>query len=1024
MAELEVEEAARLFARVAEKLARRGPRLPMATYRLQLERELTFEAARGLLDYLDALGVGDLYASPFFRARDGSRHGYDIVDHNAVNPELGTRDDLKRLGADLQARGMGMLLDFVPNHMGIGAAENVWWMDVLENGPGSLYAEFFDIDWAPLTLELRGKVLLPILGDSYGRVLESGGLQVRYEQGAFTAWFGSVPLPLNPRTYPLVLEPTLPGLVAALGEEHDAVLELQSILTGLLHLPGRAETSRPRAVERRREKEILKRRLAALVDGEPRVAQALAESLRRLNGEKGSPRSFDALDALLEAQAWRVAHWRVAAEEVNYRRFFDINDLAAIHMEHPRVFDQAHRLLFDLVDEGTVTGLRVDHPDGLCDPAGYFEQLQRRRMLQLARRELMADAGGDAAAADAALARLRSELDRLHAEACARDPRSPEARPQYVVAEKILARGETLPERWLVHGTVGYEFAASVAGLLVDPEGEKPLTETYERFTHQRLDFDTLVYRSKKLVLQASMASELNVLASRLDRLSERDRHSRDFTPGLLTGALREVIASFPVYRTYIDARTEAVDRRDREVIELAVRRARRRNPTIDASVYRFIRSVLLQEIPESVAPGDRAPWREFILRFQQLTAPVMARGMEDTAFYVYNRLVSLNEVGGEPEHFASGAAAFHRENARRLRDWPGSLVTLSTHDTKRSEDVRARISVLSELASEWDAAARELRRVAAPMRAHVDGETAPDPNEEYLLYQTLLGTWPPVPPDDAELAAYTDRIVAYMRKATKEAKVNTSWIDASPEYDEAVEAFVRALLARKSPFWEPFLPLAARVSFFGTWNALSQTLLRLTSPGVPDTYQGTEIWDFSLVDPDNRRPVDWKMRKAMLSQLTLRRDEGTALARELVQNAADGRVKLYTVQTALGARKRLPELFGAQGEYVPLEPSGPRAAHLVAFARRMGGAEVVVAVPRLAARLAEGRTEPPLGELWTGTVLPVARPGRYSNLLAGGTVDTSEREEGPVLRADRMLRDFPVALLERTGEPARESVS
>jgi (1->4)-alpha-D-glucan 1-alpha-D-glucosylmutase len=539
------------------------------------------------------------------------------------------------------------------------------------------------------------------------------------------------------------------------------------------------------------------------------------------------------------------------------------------------------------------------------------------------------------------------------------------------------------------------------------------MTETYARFTGVGGGFDTLVYEKKKLILRASLASEPNVLAAALNRLAERDRYSRDFTLGLLTDALREVIACFPVYRTYVSEATTTLDAHDRVAIERAVRLARRRNPTMDASVYDFLRAILTLETPPPDAP-DRARWREFVLKFQQLTGPVMAKGLEDTAFYVYNRLVSLNEVGGEPEHYGLTVEAFHRANAERQRRWPFSMTATSTHDTKRSEDVRARITVLSELPEAWAATLARCAEAAVPHRVELDGQPAPDPNEEYLFYQTVLGSLPFELLTGEAHARYVDRLVAYMRKATKEAKVNTSWIDANPDYDAALEAFVRASLAEGSALYAALGDLARVVAFHGMWASLAQATLKFMSPGVPDTYQGTEVWDFSLVDPDNRRPVDYALRAAMLEALRARRREGVALARELVATATDGRIKMLVTHVALNTRRMLPELFGARVAYAPLAAVGARAEHVVAFARRAGGREVVVVVPRLTARLAGGRLEAPVGEVWHGTSVPVA-PGTFANLFTGEVLDAADRKGTGALALERVFAHFPVGILERT---------
>ncbi|EYF04298.1 malto-oligosyltrehalose synthase [Chondromyces apiculatus] len=1034
--------------------------IPRATYRVQLNGGFTFQDARRWAGYLADLGVSHLYSSPFFKAMPGSNHGYDLTDHNALNPEIGTREDLDTLSATLREHGMGLVLDFVPNHMGIGVSQNAWWADVLENGPSSLHAPYFDIDWDPVKPELRNKVLLPILGDHYGHVLERGELRVESDGGAFFLRYYDNRFPLNPRTYTTILEPLVPLLSEKLGAEHDAVMELLSILTGLRNLPVRTETQRSRVMERRREKEILKRRLANLVAEMPAVERALREGIARMNGTVGEPRSFDALDRMLEEQAYRLSYWRTAAEEINYRRFFDINDLAAIRMENPAVYEAAHRLIIELFASGQLTGLRIDHPDGLWDPIGYFSALQRSYFLarcatyalqsttqattQPTSQPTRERQGGGAPSprpssptASPPTLEFAARYDaRLQA-----DPRSVASRKLYLVVEKILSRGETLPDEWAVYGTSGYEFGRSVGALFVDPASEAAMTTTYERFIGERHDFEDLVYEKKQLILNSSLSSELNVLAHALNRITERDRHLRDFTLGSLTDALREVIACFPVYRTYINERTTTLSDHDRVAIHRAIGVARRRNPTTEGSVFSFVRSVLTLDPAQDVSDRDRALWREFVMKFQQLSGPVMAKGLEDTTFYIYNRLVSLNEVGGEPERYGLSIAAFHRENATRQRAWPNGLLGTSTHDTKRSEDVRARISVLSEVPGAWEEALAHATAATVGPRADVDGRPAPDPNEEYLLYQTLIGSMPLVPlldakgpslPEGDALATYVDRVVAYMRKATKEAKVNTSWIQPSPDYDAAVEAFVRTLLAPSAALQE-ILPVARVAAYHGMWGALSQVLLKLTSPGVPDLYQGTELWDDSLVDPDNRRPVDFEVRARALAEIRARSGEPTglaALAKELFERAEDGHIKLFVIHRALEARRRAPELFGDVGAYVPLMAGGERADHVVAFARRAGDREIVVVAPRFTAKLMEGKCAPPLGDVWRGTWIPTESGARYTDLLTGAVIRAVDMPEearqdapkeaandaqaGASLSLDGILHTLPVALLAR----------
>jgi (1->4)-alpha-D-glucan 1-alpha-D-glucosylmutase len=1006
---------AELF-RTLREASRLQPRVPLATYRLQFNKAFTFQDAGSLLPYLDALGVSDLYASSTLAARPGSMHGYDIIDHNRLNPEIGSAGDYDSLGAALRARGMGQILDVVPNHMGIATGSNPWWNDVLENGPSSPYAEFFDVDWDPVKRELANKVLLPILGDQYGRVLESQELVLEYAEGTFSLRYYDTRLPIAPRSWVSILRHRLDALAGALGEESPPLQEYQSIITALVNLPGRTETAPERVRERLREKEVIRRRLAQLTRERREVQESIEETVRVFNGKRGDSRSFDLLDHLLDAQAYRLAHWRVAAEEINYRRFFDINELAAIRMEDPLVFRETHRLILALVEQGTVTGLRLDHPDGLYDPPRYFRALQGERFTQLAAAHLHAGPSRSEPERGA----CRDQALEVFDASCREDPRDQGCCPLYLLAEKILGKGERLPVNWAIHGTVGYEFLNLVSGLFVDGRHERAMTAAYAAFTGQRTPFADLAYESKQLIMQVSMSSELNVLGHRLNRLSERNRYYRDFTLNSLTQALREVIACFPVYRTYITGAQEAIALQDRACVEVAVAFAKRRNPATNVSVFDFVRDTLLLRYPENADEAYREEQRRFVLKFQQLTAPVMAKGVEDTAFYRYHRLVSLNEVGGEPDRFGIPVEEFHAQCQSRLEKWPHALSATSTHDTKRSEDVRARIHVLSEIPREWRASVSRWHRWNRRHLGQAEGLPAPDRNDEYLLYQTLIGAWPLAPLSPDEAAAFTARMQQYMLKAAKEAKLRTSWINPSREYDEALTEFVARCLAPGpgNRFLADLTAFQAPIARLGMVNSLAQTLLKITAPGVPDFYQGTELWDFSLVDPDNRRPVDFARRQALLAALSERIASGrlAALARELVEQWPDGRVKLYTIHRALTYRRRVATLFQA-GEYIPLSTQGTAAEHLVAYARHRATTTALIVVPRLAAALTEGGARLPLGrEVWADTAVLLPRelpPGPYVNLFTGARLMAEPTEHGAALAAGELLEAYPVALLD-----------
>ncbi len=908
------------------------PRIPGCTYRLQFNRWFTFSQAREIMPYLHALGVTDVYASPYSQASAESLHGYDITDHNKLNAAIGSRADYDSWIEELHAHSMGQVLDFVPNHVGIAESLNAWWMDVLENGPSSRYAPYFDIDWHPLKFDLRDKVLLPILSDQYGRVLERGELQLRFEEGTFYLLYGERRLPIAPGTYRYVLQIALENL--AEHKEEDFYAELQSILTALEYLPKRTETDPKRIAERIREKEVIKRRLERRCAEAPQVQRAIEKALAQINGKAGDPRSFDALDELLNAQSYRLAFWRVAAEEINYRRFFDVNDLAAIRVELPKVFDAVHRLALDLVSAGAVTGLRIDHPDGLYLPREYFEKLQQR----------CAKALGIGLPQD--------------------------GRAIYMLAEKILTASEALRKDWLMHGTTGYDFANQVTQLLVDSSAETEITKTFHRFIGHSMPFGHLLYAKKLQVMKLALANDVDVLSNMLDRLSEQNRWYRDFTLESLSRAVRETIACFPVYRTYLTP-GQPVSEEDRQIVERAITAAKRRNPAMEESIFNFLRDVLLFRFPPNLDDAGRTAHTHFVLKFQQTTGPVMAKGLEDTVFYIYNRLAALNEVGGEPQQFGLTAEAFHERNIDRQRNWPATLLATSTHDTKRSEDVRARMVAISEIPELWRRSLQRWRVANHRWKGTINDVEAPDANEEYLLYQTLLGTWPIEAngePQPAATPEYIERIQRYMAKALHEAKINTSWIQPNEEWDAAMRDFVANILdsSPRNKFLPIFLPVAQEIARLGAINSLAQTLLKLTSPGVPDVYQGNEIWDYSLVDPDNRRRVDYKRRREMLETLS------TATPHELIQTWPDGRIKMFLTQRVLRFHREHADLF-QHGEYLPLRASGTFAECCVSFTRQLADKWIVVIVPRLSSRVGF----PPIGEAWKDTAiqLPEALP-------------------------------------------------
>ncbi|MGB4780518.1 malto-oligosyltrehalose synthase [Candidatus Methylomirabilis sp.] len=1019
-------------------------RVPVATYRLQFQPVFTFDDAKHLVPYLHELGISDCYVSPILQAASSNSHGYDISHHNLLNPELGAERGFNEFVGELKRHEMGLILDWVPNHMGISGNTNAWWLDVLENGPSSPHARFFDIDWTPVKAELTNKVLLPVLGDQYGKVLENQDLRLAFQEGAFSVWYQHRRLPIDPGQYIQILQHRLDVLADLLDGENVHFLELQSILTALGHLPPTTETDPEKVIERQREKEIIKKRLAKLSDESEDVRRFIEENVRIFNGKKEDPRSFDLLDTLLAAQVYRVAFWRVAGEEINYRRFFDINELAAIRMEHPDVFQETHQLIFRLIREGKVSGLRIDHPDGLYEPTEYFRRLQRGVFLAACRN--LFEPGLQSKGSD-----WKTDEEQLlgrYDEEFAKGPQSPLRRAFYIIAEKILTREERLPDSWAVDGTTGYDFLNQLNGIFVDSSHGKSLEDVYSRFTTLKIHFQHLAYEKKRLIMQVSMSSEINVLGHQLNRISEKNRLSRDFTLYSLTDALREIIACFPVYRTYVCPGDVSISDDDRIAIYRAVAKAKRRNPTTNVSIFDFIRDILCLRFPEYLEPQDQLEARDFVMKFQQCTGPVMAKGVEDTAFYIYNRLLSLNEVGGDPEEFGVSLTAFHEGNAQRREAWPYSLLTTSTHDTKRSEDVRARINVLSEIPSEWKVCLSRWGKLNKKKKLLVDDQLVPDRNDEYLLYQSLLGAWPLEPMDQMAYKVLKERIHCYMEKATKEAKVNTSWVNPSKAYDDAVQAFADSILddSQPNPFLDDFKLFQRRVATYGIYNSISQTLLKLTSPGVPDIYQGNETWDFSLVDPDNRRPVDYGVRRQMLKTLKDRISgpdgDLVGLVRELLKSKEDGRIKLFITWMALNYRRAHQELF-LEGDYLFIEGRGSKKDHICAFARKKGDQHIVVVAPRFFSRLLQPTAaeiisrvprmiattffsglsqtpeELPIGDgVWgdSTVVLPDGRADqRYRNVLTGEAVAALEHDGEVVLPLSRIFASFPVALLERS---------
>ncbi|MGC2581701.1 MAG: malto-oligosyltrehalose synthase, partial [Acidobacteriaceae bacterium] len=974
-----------------EQTPHKEPRAPLSTYRVQLHAGFTFADAEAVLPYLKSLGIGDCYASPIFEARPGSLHGYDVTRHDRLNPELGGEEGFGRFADRLRELGMGLLLDIVPNHMGVGN-DSVWWQDVLENGRASRYANYFDIEWEPLNPDMRNKLLLPILGSQYGDELEGKRIQIVVADGQLRAQYYDHLMPLAPRSLPFVFPD-------AELDELGVPQSFRDVLRETAHIPPHETTDANLTAQRQQQLEELRPRLRAALLSES-MQEPLRRALERINGVAGDPRSFDRLHELLEQQPWRLAFWRVSSEEINYRRFFDINDLVGLRMENPEVFAKTHGLVRRLLASGEVTGLRIDHCDGMLNPRQYLIRLQR---LYVASQCMGAMPQGETGP---------TGIEVQVREAMRRPAWNMAQGPLYVVVEKILETKESLPPEWPVSGTSGYDFVHLGNQIFILGENKQRFTDFYERLIGDGADPQTIIYQSKLNVMRNALSSEVYVLANLLSRLASSNRRARDFTEDLLETAIRETIACFPVYRTYIDDRGQYTDR-DRAFIRQAIGRAKQRNRETDASVFDFLENILLLHEKAGEDIDERELY--FALKFQQLTGPVMAKGVEDTTFYVYNRFISSNDVGSSVEAFGIAPELFHEANRERLRDSPDAMLATSTHDTKRSEDVRNRLNVLSEMTYLWPSCVRRWAKLNARYKRRLeDGRVAPDANEEYFLYQTLAGAWPWTMTSAEDREEFLERIQQYMTKSLSEAKVNLSWTNPNPEYVDAVASFVRGILmpdarGRQPRFVETLEEILPVLQLFGAVNSLAQVVLKIASPGVPDFYQGTEMWDLSLVDPDNRRPVDYATRQATLKELqALEQDRGAAaVCRAVLDRIRDGRVKLWTVHRALALRNRMPEEF-QRGKYVPVEATNGLAAHVIAFAR---GQDVLAVVPRFAYTLMGGKARLPLDDAWGHAQLtvPEMAGAELENVFTGAFARVDENGRLPLRVA---FAEFPVALL------------
>lgn len=927
-------------------------KIPVATYRLQFTPSFGFKEAKKIIDYLSDIGISDIYASPIFKARKGSLHGYDIVDPNQLNPELGTMTDFEELIGELKNYEMGWVQDIVPNHMAYDGQNHIL-MDILENGQSSEYFGFFDIEWNHPYKSITGRLLAPFLGRQYGESLEEGEITLQYGINGFTINYYDLKFPLRIESYITVVTYRLNTLRKGLGEDHPDFIKLLGILYSLKNLP----TSREEITERRDRIKFVKRMLWELYTRNYNIKSFIDENVKVFNGEKGNPESFNLLDSLLSEQLFRLSFWKVATEEINYKRFFNINDLISLMVEKEEVFNYTHSLILNLLKDKKFTGVRIDHIDGLCDPTNYLKKLREK------------------------------------------------ANDVYMVVEKILNFQEELPIFWQVQGTVGYDFLNYVNGLFCVRENENKFYKIYSRFTGLKTYYEDLVCDKKRLIIGKHMAGDVDNLAHLLKEISSRDRHGSDITLYGLKRAIVEVLAYFTVYRTYINL--EFFGETDRSYIKEAVRKAQQTNPGLWYELD-FLKRFLLLELREYITEEEKKEWIRFVMRFQQFTGPLMAKGFEDTTLYVYNRLLSLNEVGGNPNKFGISLIEFHDFNKKRSNLWPHSMNATSTHDTKRGEDVRARINVLSEIPEEWENNIKKWNKINKKGKRIVNGKNVPDRNDEYFLYQSLVGAFPF---SEDEYPLFTKRVQNYLIKAVREAKVHTAWLKPDTDYEEAFISFMEEILkaSEQNQFLREFIPFQKKVAYYGIFNSLSQTLIKLASPGVPDFYQGTELWDLNFVDPDNRRPVDFEKRRELLREIKAKEKENLlSLISELFATKEDGRVKLFLIYRALKARKEKLEVF-QKGAYVTISAGERFKEHIVAFARKSGDSWAIVITPRLLTHLVK-EGEPPIGrQVWDNThiVLPENAPTSWKDAITDQPIrgDTT-------LPIGEVLSYFPVALL------------
>ncbi|MGB3191189.1 MAG: malto-oligosyltrehalose synthase [Limnoraphis sp.] len=926
-------------------------RIPVATYRIQFTPTFGFESALKIVSYLHELGISDLYASPIFEAREGSTHGYDVVDSNQLNPQLGTPETFDQLIEELQDRGMGWVQDIVPNHMAYDS-QNKLLMDILEYGPDSEYFEFFEIDWQHPYKDIRGRVLTPLLGDFYGNCLENGELKLSYDEEGLSINYYNLKVPLNIESYAQFISHELGELSKKLGSRNPDVVKLLGVLYMLKNIP--AETSNQ---QRRDQALFVKGLLWELYRDNPEITVFIDQNVEYFNGKVGDPESFNLLDNLLLNQFYRLSFWKVGAEELNYRRFFTINELICVRVEDAKVFQKTHDMIEKRVESGQFTGLRIDHIDGLYNPVQYLRWLR--------------DKVGDI----------------------------------YITVEKILELDEKLPSKWLVQGTSGYEYLNYVNGLFCDTSKESRFSQIYRDVTGSTTPYNQLIVDNKRLIADKNLAGDADNLAHLLKRISGEYRYGRDFTLLGLKTAIMEVLVRFPVYRTYITE--EGVSDEDRKYVKKAIQEAKGKIPEL-LNELNLIEKFLLLDYDDFLSEDNKQLWLRFVMKFQQFSSPLTAKGIEDTLFYVYFRFLSLNEVGGSPQHFGIKPETFHQFNQQRLQNWPHAMSASSTHDTKRSEDMRARLNVISEIPDEWETQVRNWMELNRSKKTESDGMLIPDNNDEYFLYQTIIGAFPWY---EEEYPQFVERVKEYVVKAVREAKVHTAWLRPDTVYEEGFISFVEQVLdpSDENSFLFEFRAFQEKIAFYGIFNSLSQTLLKMATPGIPDFYQGTELWDLSLVDPDNRRPVDFEQRLSFLQEIKRRCKTGMmSLLEDLIATCEDGRLKLFCIARILEVRQQFVELF-QYGNYVPLKVMGKHQDRIIAFARIYEQETAIIVIPRFLTGVVQAGVFPTGEDVWGDTTIEIPN---------GSESDWHEKitdfqiPAANMIRVGTILQHFPLGLL------------